>query len=288
MREPRLRDAVDFYAEHGWCVVRGLLDPLQVKAAAAVAGEFLAGPEGQGVPAGVPERVVRHESRARSLRFSKYIGQRNAKLRGLAQHVGVARCAAMLMHTTSVRLFTSSLIAKSHVEGDPNDCVGWHTDRAYWWTCTSENMLTAWIALQDTDGVNGGLLYMDGSHLWEASPDLDSIRFGLNFGRQDLRAAPDEICRIGYQARIAAPRVKIGDVLFHHCLTLHASGSNSSSQSRVALTLDFQDEGNRYQRVWRCGARCTHYIDLVVRRSPNGDPDYSDDEYCPVLWKQAI
>ena len=42
----------------------------------------------------------------------------------------------------------------------------WHTDRYYWQTCSSEDMLTAWMPFADVSGADGAMSMVDGGHRW--------------------------------------------------------------------------------------------------------------------------
>ena len=58
--------------------------------------------------------------------------------------------------------------------------VGWHQDYGYWKASSTTNMITAWVALQDTDLSNGGMRTIVGSHKWGLVEGSDT------FGERDL------------------------------------------------------------------------------------------------------
>jgi len=47
---------------------------------------------------------------------------------------------------------------------------------AYWKTCTSNGILTAWIPMQDASMEMGTIAVLDGSHLWQDSPAVERMR----------------------------------------------------------------------------------------------------------------
>ena len=64
--------------------------------------------------------------------------------------------------------------------------VGWHTDRGYWKTCTSANMLTAWIPFHDCDERMGTITMIEG----ELNVETVIVRVG-----EDVSAAREARCR---------------------------------------------------------------------------------------------
>ena len=77
-----------------------------------------------------------------------------------------------------------------------------------------------------------------------------------------------------------------GHMSFHHCRTYHGSGPNRSENPRRAVSFHLQDGANEYRRFeLSTGDVVTYNHDVLVRRTDDGRPDYSDPEYCPVLWR---
>jgi len=61
------------------------------------------------------------------------------------------------------------------VAGEPSNIVPWHFDAHYWASCTSQNMLTAFIPFHDCDEEMGTITMVDGSHEWEEIGREDSM-----------------------------------------------------------------------------------------------------------------
>ena len=74
--------------------------------------------------------------------------------------LGKIGCA--LMKTPACRLWHDQVIEKpgsgSNVETRDFGNVGWHQDYAYWQVSDTTNMVTAWVALQDTTLTNGAMM----------------------------------------------------------------------------------------------------------------------------------
>ena len=77
-----------------------------------------------------------------------------------------------------------------------------------------------------------------------------------------------------------------GHMSFHHCRTYHGSAANRSPRPRRAISLHLQDGANAYRRFeLSTGEVLAYNHDVLVRRLPDGRPDYSDPDFCPVLWR---
>lgn len=101
----------------------------------------------------------------------------------------------------------------------------WHQDNAYFQCSPANEVLTAWIALDDADEFNGCLHYIDGSH---RSPLLKHV---------PLQNEPHNKTPVAEQIdmkRISCAAVPRGGVVFHHSQTLHTSPPNKSDRWRRA------------------------------------------------------
>ena len=89
-----------------------------------------------------------------------------------------------------VRLWHDQLLYKPVDAAGTPAVVGWHTDRQYWMTCDSEEMLTAWVGFHDVDETRGSVSFLAGSHRWDVT--------GLDFFSSDLAELEARIVRQGY------------------------------------------------------------------------------------------
>ena len=103
-----------------------------------------------------------------------------------------------------------------------------HQDGYYF--CLEPNVaLTAWLALDDMDDENGTLHYVAGSHKMGVLDHGASQVLGFSQGlpADDLAAYGREVCC----------RLRRGDLLVHHSLTIHRAEGNPSSRLRRALAM---------------------------------------------------
>ncbi len=155
----------------------------------------------------------------------------NDEIRQVVAGPVLGAIGAQLMGVRSVRLWHDQVIYKPSVDpsvANPAGSVGWHQDYGYWHASDTQNMCTAWLALQDTDLSNGGMRTIVGSHKWGLIPESDT------FYEPDL-----EKLRARYSAYgewIDEPCIlRAGQASFHHALSLHGSGPNFSGSPRLSV-----------------------------------------------------
>lgn len=279
---------IHHYDRHGWFLSDVLLTPAELEEATAASDRFYAGHR-DGLPPvrTKPELDWRPEYGEQSLRMNDYITFQSTQLRRLAFHSSIARVAAGLARTSQIRLFHSALAWKSPVSGDiEGGRVGWHTDKAYWQTCSSSQLLTAFIPLHDCDESMGTLLMIDGSHLWPADdPRLERLRAAQSVRHDNIAQLRNHLESLGYPVTVTPMVYKAGQVSFHNCMVLHGSLENRGRRPRRSLIVHMQDAANEFRWVQgKDGAFVTLVTDTAARRLPDGRPDYSDPIVYPVIW----
>ena len=188
----------------------------------------------------------------------------------------IGAIASRLAGAAAIRLWDDQLVWKEPVDDDTTGVVGWHTDRAYWMTCTSEDMLTAWIPFHDCPAEMGPLMVLDGSHRWEGTDQMRSFKnrnladVGVPIPVQDVKEL------------IRAMALLKGQMSFHHCRTVHGSATNRGSRPRVSLAVHLQDGANHWRPFCNVnGSRLELANDRMTQRHPDGTPDYSDPALFP-------
>jgi ectoine hydroxylase-related dioxygenase (phytanoyl-CoA dioxygenase family) len=263
-------DDVAFYREHGYWISPLILSPEVLDAAERGMRRFYAGDHDHMLP-DLPATRGWQQSDGDVLRKNDYASLRVDELSALVHHRLIGATAAALSGADGIRLWHDQLLWKPADRVGSAARVGWHTDRQYWQSCTSAEMLTAWVGFHDVDEVNGAVSFLPGSHRWDIS--------GLDFFSQDADALNASIVAQGFDPAPVTPRMRRGQVSFHHCRTVHGSSANRSTTPRRSLAIHLQPTGNR----WRPGA--THPNDTLVRRDPQTNaPDYTDPAIQPLLW----
>jgi len=255
-------DDVAFYREHGWWISPVILPAEVLDAAERGMARYYAGdldtlsdswqPPGEG------------------LRKNDYASLHVREPAELVAQPVIGATAARLAGAGSIRLWHDQLLYKPVDAPGTLANVGWHTDRQYWQSCTSEEMLTAWVGFHDVDETGGSVSFVDGSHQWDVS--------GLDFFAQGLAALESSLAAQGHALDIRHTRMRRGQVSFHHCGTVHGSGPNHGAEPRRSLAIHLQPGDNRHRAAVK-----GHGNDRLVR-SVAGVPDYTDPEVCPQLW----
>lgn len=276
---------IESYRQMGWYISKQLFSDDEIAQLQAASEAFYAGKRDRRLPL-KPKRVAYWEPEHGDVfRINDYIIYESEVIERILTKPLIGAVAALLSGH-DVRVFNTSLMFKPPKLGDGKSTVGWHTDRAYWRTCTSDNMLTAWVPLHDTDESIGTIRMVDGSHRW-ADKNAHDADTALHFIRSDLgqlEAQVQESARTRDERRRSI-LLKKGQVSFHHCLTYHGSGDNVSDRPRWALSLHIQDVANRYRKFpFANGTLATYNSDELCRKDAQGNPDYTDPVIFPPLW----
>jgi ectoine hydroxylase-related dioxygenase (phytanoyl-CoA dioxygenase family) len=278
---------VEFYDEHGWWISRKVFSDEQIDDALDAARRYHEGVRDAELPAPI-KRYLSWTPVAADERLTKddYVVLQSEVLGQIGLAACIGETAARLARTDEIRHFGSSLIYKSPLVRTDAARVGWHVDRAYWQTCSSENMLTAWVPLHDCDATMGTITMIDRSHRWPSGPAVDALRVGTTFISDDVASIERRLSTLGLAVEMVPMSLEKGQVSYHSCLTFHGSDINRSSTPRVCLTIHLQDEHNTYREARKPnGEPVVHNTDLLVRRLASGQPDYRDPRVCPVIWR---
>jgi len=268
------------YEESGWHITPKILTDIEIENAIQGVARFYKGINDYELEKldAVADDVY---DESKTILNNEFTTLRNKELRLLGFHKLLVATAAMLARTSSVRLFADSLITKRPTRQVHQGAVGWHSDKAYWPTCTSDSMLTAWIPLQDVTLQMGPLMHIDGSHKWRNDKKLREF---YSFNNQDLEQFDNYLKAERPDHKREYMTLKKGQVSFHNCHTIHSSYPNTSDLDRVALAVHYQDHTNKYQKAYKDnGELISIGYDKLCKISDSDDPNYADPKLFPVL-----
>jgi ectoine hydroxylase-related dioxygenase (phytanoyl-CoA dioxygenase family) len=141
---------------------------------------------------------------------------------------------AQLTNATTLRIWHDQIQYKPAQIGGVNM---WHQDAPFWPILAPMTEVTAWVALDDVDELNGCMSMVPGSHTWGNHIDfLNSFK-----SYEDM---PSEYQ--GHKIEIVRCPVKKGEVHYHHALTWHGSHANTSGRPRRAIALHYMTQDTRY------------------------------------------
>lgn len=122
--------------------------------------------------------------------------------------------------------------------------TAWHQDQAYLGKSIPIDSLTFWIPFQDTDALNGGLIFAKQSpkHLLQHEKIIDKgiTQLAINF-------ASDPEYKVN--------NIKKGGVSIHNNWAIHASTKNSTGLTRKAWIVHFSPTHPLLKRIYQIKAR---------------------------------
>lgn len=216
------------------------------------------------------------------LRNNEFVSLQKKELLALATYPMLGAIAAKLTRSSAIRVMDDQLFYKpSKPDNAAATISGWHSDQAYWPTCSSNKMITSWIPLHSVEMARSPLVVMAGSHRWKGQPQM-------SFNNKNLAELEERLRADGKDVRIVTMTLKKGQVSFHQGWTIHASLANTSGQPRLSYAVHMQDGDNHYRRHVNAAGREVHMFDeQLCRKLPNGDPDFSDPAIFPTIWSES-
>lgn len=180
-----------------------------------------------------------------------------------------AAFAAGLAGHRGVRIVQDNLIWKPP-RGKP---LLVHQDGSYLGYLEPPNMVTCWMALDDTDRRTGTIYYVRGSHRWPHAP-----AGGQFHAPADWLAWLAEMTPAGAEVELVPVEVPRGGAAFHDTWVFHGSPANSRSDAERRSII-------------------SHFMAADTRWNPNRpNPVYSryrrpgeiefDEAFFPVTWRE--
>ena len=110
--------------------------------------------------------------------------------------------------------------------------VGWHQDGTYW-NLDSQQVVTAWLALSESNAANGCMRVIPGTQEWSIQPHRDTYSETnvLSRGQEVETEFPeDDALDV-----VLSP----GQISLHHVNLVHGSGPNTSQQQRTGYAIRY-------------------------------------------------
>ncbi len=280
---------VQFYAEHGWYLTGKVFSDDEIDALTAASDAYYQGARDRQLPVKPAKLAYWLPEHGPVQRHNDYVHVESDAIAKVLTKPLLGAIAARLAQADEIRVFQSTMIYKPPVAAEPSNVVPWHFDKHYWASSSSERMLTAFIPLHDCGVEMGTITMVDGSHRWREIGSNDSVvRHFAERDKSELDVMLAENAAFnGVEVRKIPMLIPKGHLSFHHCRTYHGSGPNLSEQPRRAISLHLQDGANSFREFrLSSGALAGYNHDALVRRTPDGLPDYADPEYCPTMWRE--
>lgn len=217
------RDAVEFYRENGY-----------VKLQQVLSGDLLRRYR-EAIAAQVEKLNIQRLPLAQRSTYDKAFLQimnlwtTHDVVREFVLGKRLARIATELMGCRGVRLYHDQALYKEPGGG----FTPWHADQ-YYWPVSNDNMITAWIPLQDTPLEMGPLAFCEKSHRFQIGRDLEISDESELTLKQAL-----------VKFRMEESPFTLGDVSFHAGWTFHRAGGNTTDRPREVMTIIYMDQDMR-------------------------------------------
>ena len=180
---------------------------------------------------------------------------------------GTGRLAADLMGWEGVRILQDNCIWKP----PGTKSLGMHQDGSYLDYLLPPEMITCWIALDDTSAEAGTITYARGSHLWPRSAE----NRGEFHAPADWLAPVERAAPPGHEVELVPIVVAAGGASFHHHNTFHGSGPNRASVHRRAIISHLVPARAEFH---------PEHVDPVYSRYRLVGDTRMDESFFPVVW----
>lgn len=184
-------------------------------------------------------------------------------MREIIYDPALGKVVATLAGVEGIRVWHDQALFKPPY-GNP---TGWHLDNPYW-SFSSRDSISIWVALDDATYQNGCMYYVPGSH---KTARYDNAGIGEKIA--DLFKVYPEWRAI---ETVACP-APAGSAVFHNGLTAHGAGANMTNKPRRAMTCAFMPDGATFN-----GQRNIlpeeYFNSLKI-----GDP-LNDNRINPLVW----
>ena len=183
----------------------------------------------------------------------------------------IGRACALLAGWPGARVMVDNVLWKP----SGTRPLGFHQDNSYldWFVPTE--LLSCWIALDDTTAEGGTMEVAQGSHRWGHFPMASDFHGPENY-RKEMESAARQL---GEEPDIVPIVVPKGGGSFHHGWTWHGSGFNSSPNPRRSLVVHMCSSEARYVLD-----RLGHGTGAIYSRYRHLGSDLMDENFFPITW----
>ena len=117
-------------------------------------------------------------------------------------------------------------------EADTPAFVSWHQDSTYW-GLSAPDVVTAWVALTDSNQSNGAMEVIPGTHLMDQVPHKDT------FDDNNLLSRGQEVAVDIDASRAVRLDMRPGEMSLHHVRLVHGSPPNPSNGRRIGFAIRY-------------------------------------------------
>jgi phytanoyl-CoA hydroxylase len=268
MRTELTTEQVTAYRENGFLVIEDFLTPGELEHWRAVTEEAVRERLAQGKEV-VGKWTMTNQDDPNSFYARVFVqciklADTHAGMRELMLDPALGRVAAELAGVPGIRIWHDQALFKQPF-GNP---TAWHLDNPYW-SFSSRDSLSIWVALDDATPANGCLYYLPGTH---KTARFENVGIGQNMDA--LFAHYPEWKEI---TPVACP-CPAGSAVFHNGLTAHGAGANMTNRPRRAMTCAYMPDGATFNGEKNV-LPDEYFATLRI-----GDP-LTDEVVNPLVWR---
>jgi phytanoyl-CoA hydroxylase len=269
MKTELTQQQIDFYQENGYLLIEDFLSPEELQ-----------------IWRDVTEDAVHQRLNTRTGNWEKDLNNQGNPDDFYAQvftqcvrladsHQGMAQLmlderlgevAGTLAQVDGIRIWHDQALIKPPY----GNATGWHLDNPYW-SFSSRDAISIWVALDDATLHNGCMWYLPGTH---KTASFENAGIGVNM--RDLFKHYPEWLKL---EAVSAP-AKAGSAVFHNGLTAHGAGTNMTPRPRRAMTCAYMPDGSTFN-----GQKNILPTEYFQALKPGDVLD--NDAQNPLIWKKA-
>lgn len=271
MKTTAAQAQIDSYQTNGFIAFEGFLDPDELALWQRTTEEAVqqrlsqTRPQGQGIDL---TNVARGEDYyAKVFIQALRLADTHPGMRRLIYDREIGHLAATLAGIDGIRVWHDQALFKQPF-GNP---TSYHLDNPYW-SFSSRDSISIWIALDDATLANGCMWYLPGTH---KTARYDNVGIGPNL---------DGLFKVYPEWRAIEPvavPARAGTAVFHNGLTAHGAGANMTNKPRRAMTCAYMPDGSTFN------GRRNILPDRLFTALKLGDT-LNDPEQNPLIWSKAI
>ena len=212
------------FRRDGYAVVRSFYSPQEMQEIENNLDRYLR----EVVPAlPADENYYEVKGQPETLKYAKNMSKHDAYFMALYQSDRIIKLAELLLDGPVVGQHISLFNKPPRIGGETPA----HQD-GYYFMLDPMEALTFWLAVDAVDTENGCVRYVTGSHLQPMRPHQKTKVLGFSQGITDFGTPEDLKNEVAITAQP-------GDLLIHHCMTIHRADPNRSNRTRRAIGVVF-------------------------------------------------
>ena len=194
----------------------------------------------------------------------------DSNIKEVVTHELLGKACSELMDWQGARLLQDNVLWKP----PGGKTLAFHQDAAYDDWIIPQTMMTCWISLDDVSKETGTLEYVKGSHKWGLTPPQGKFHSPVDYKKELKDFANNNNRKI----EITYVEVPAGGVAFHHGLTWHGSGINTSSINRRAIVAHCIPSNSVFHPTNVGGTA------RIYKRYKRINSNELDESFFPILW----